>query len=830
MSKDSSIFQQRRTAPCKISETQKITQFVLDVTLWRIFAVFGSPLRKLVSLYIFSGRSVWALAVDCQRLVYRAIGWLSAPTTNVKLLRAGLPFVSLPRRWHYALAVTTVLGAIVAVKKRIHDATDKVALQKRALMAAARQATSYNEWLLAATKLKALDRRTPALAAAAAAKDQRLYDSHLLAARLRLLQMARAAGDLRTMMDAIRPDLIRNLANMTNRSLHDASPLMPEVVQDYIAEVKLQLDYITRQPGLPLDEKLSFLRETRHTFGRSALVLSGGGSLGVFHLGIVKALFENGLLPKVLSGSSVGSIISAIIATRNDEELSALFKALHEVDLSFFSSSTFGQFVRHVLLKGTLHDHKVLQKRLRIILEDVTFLDAYNKSGRILNVAVCAADTNEPPRLLNYLTAPNVVVWSAVSCSSAFPGLFKPQDLLAKDQHGNFVRFTGDESGKARRWRDGSLEEDLPMRGLAEMFNVNYFICSQTNPHIVPALNIKRHLNHTFSDLLEYEFKHRCKQLHMLLPSWLPGGYWLKVLSQPWEGDVTMVLPSMVWQIKKAISNPTKEELHESLKQGEKVTWTKLSAIQAACSIELAFDRCLAFAKAAELAERESAAATSGMSSRSGRLGGMRSRIPSWSFLTSTASLQTPESLVAAGVSGPAEAEAQALPSLRAADHVGIEVLDPPDTVSPFSVGHPYPAGSGIDAGFRASHSSPSHLRPMVAFGSSSSLVAPHEPPITLPYGYSLNHLSRSSGALVGVPRVTSLDRLQDGCHYSGAAPDLSTALRIPAEAYPPLPLDCCDSSAAVGSIWDPVLPALGEGRPETATSEASYGLDYYGF
>jgi hypothetical protein len=53
----------------------------------------------------------------------------------------------------------------------------------------------------------------------------------------------------------------------------------------------------------------------------------------------------------------------------------------------------------------------------------------------------------------------------------------------------------------------------------------------------------------------------------MLLPSWLPGGYWLKVLSQPWEGDVTMVLPSMVWQIKKAISNPTKEELHESLKQ-----------------------------------------------------------------------------------------------------------------------------------------------------------------------------------------------------------------------------------------------------------------------
>ena len=52
----------------------------------------------------------------------------------------------------------------------------------------------------------------------------------------------------------------------------------------------------------------------------------------------------------------------------------------------------------------------------------------------------------------------------------------------------------------------------------------------------------------------------------MLLPNWLPG-FWLKVISQPWEGDITMVLPSMVWQVKKAISNPSKQELYQSLKQ-----------------------------------------------------------------------------------------------------------------------------------------------------------------------------------------------------------------------------------------------------------------------
>jgi len=60
-----------------------------------------------------------------------------------------------------------------------------------------------------------------------------------------------------------------------------------------------------------------------------------------------------------------------------------------------------------------------------------------------------------------------------------------------------------------RRWRDGSLEEDLPMRCLSEMFNVNYFLVSQTNPHIVPALNLKKRVNRKLGNLLETEWKHR---------------------------------------------------------------------------------------------------------------------------------------------------------------------------------------------------------------------------------------------------------------------------------------------------------------------------------
>lgn len=86
-------------------------------------------------------------------------------------------------------------------------------------------------------------------------------------------------------------------------------------------------------------------------------------------------------------------------------------------------------------------DIKFLVRRLRKLLADITFLEAYERTNRFLNVTVTAADTNEPPRMLNYMTAPNVLVWSAVACSSAFPGLFPAQELLARDRDGKFVKY-----------------------------------------------------------------------------------------------------------------------------------------------------------------------------------------------------------------------------------------------------------------------------------------------------------------------------------------------------------------------------------------------------
>lgn len=59
--------------------------------------------------------------------------------------------------------------------------------------------------------------------------------------------------------------------------------------------------------------------------------------------------------------------------------------------------------------------------------------------GRILNIALSASGSPEPPRLLNYLTAPHVVVWSAAApCCAACEG---SSELLARSATGELVRW-----------------------------------------------------------------------------------------------------------------------------------------------------------------------------------------------------------------------------------------------------------------------------------------------------------------------------------------------------------------------------------------------------
>lgn len=50
-------------------------------------------------------------------------------------------------------------------------------------------------------------------------------------------------------------------------------------------------------------------------------MLSGGAGMGLHHFGLMKALYEQNLIPKIITGSSVGSLIAATFATKTLEEI-----------------------------------------------------------------------------------------------------------------------------------------------------------------------------------------------------------------------------------------------------------------------------------------------------------------------------------------------------------------------------------------------------------------------------------------------------------------------------------------------------------------------------
>ena len=122
----------------------------------------------------------------------------------------------------------------------------------------------------------------------------------------------------------LREELHGNIGNMANPLLYQhARSGTKKLINDYLDEVTASLKLLcdSNVKSLPPMRKRRFLKRTARSFGRSALLLSGGASLGLFHLGVIEELQEQGILPRVVTGSSAGSIIAGILATHSDAEL-----------------------------------------------------------------------------------------------------------------------------------------------------------------------------------------------------------------------------------------------------------------------------------------------------------------------------------------------------------------------------------------------------------------------------------------------------------------------------------------------------------------------------
>ena len=74
-------------------------------------------------------------------------------------------------------------------------------------------------------------------------------------------------------------------------------------------------------PAFHREAVLAFLKRARAAYGRTALCLSGGAMMALYHFGHVVGLLEAGVLPHIISGTSGGSVVGAILCTRTDDEL-----------------------------------------------------------------------------------------------------------------------------------------------------------------------------------------------------------------------------------------------------------------------------------------------------------------------------------------------------------------------------------------------------------------------------------------------------------------------------------------------------------------------------
>ena len=152
----------------------------------------------------------------------------------------------------------------------------------------------------------------------------RLYDYEAIRERL---DAARAAYRDDHGLFALNEGIHGNMGGMGSAKLHGrAKSGTKKLVEAYVDEIVDALQYprsssrtrSKKQEGRLLLSRVPLLR----SHGSDAL---RGGTLGFVHVGVVKALFEQGVLPRVISGASAGSIIAGIIGTKTDSELTDFF-------------------------------------------------------------------------------------------------------------------------------------------------------------------------------------------------------------------------------------------------------------------------------------------------------------------------------------------------------------------------------------------------------------------------------------------------------------------------------------------------------------------------
>jgi len=196
---------------------------------------------------------------------------------------------------------------------------------------------------------------------------------------------------------------------------------------------------------------------------RFGLALSGGGLRGVAHIGVLKALYEHGLKPSLISGASAGSIIAGLYAYgyRPDE----MEKMALNLDSRYIDPNV-GEIIYGILQLVIGREPNIDGIIKGRYLEN--FFKKLTKNAHIRDVkiplAISAVDINTAKTIMfvsrktglpsddhhtQYID--NVYLYEAIRASIAIPVIFKPKFI-------NNMRLV-----------DGGVTENLPIEILRKM-------------------------------------------------------------------------------------------------------------------------------------------------------------------------------------------------------------------------------------------------------------------------------------------------------------------------------------------------------------------------
>lgn len=468
------------------------------------------------------------------------------------------------------------------------------------------EATTYEEWCQAA---EALDKQFK--------KDEwkeidayGYYDYALIQKIVRNLRKYRQSDnpdDALKQKDILYACLKHNFGGIENQKLYSNTFIgTKRLIDSYVEEVTKSISAFAQNSNLSLEERQLALKLFSKNYGRTALCLSGGATFGYYHIGVVKALFDRRLLPSVITGTSAGGLIAALVCTRTDAELAQVLDPKLSRRITVCYESTWQWMLRYYRTGARFDSVDWFRKGSWFTRGSLTFLEAYERTGRVLNISVIPHDRHSPPKLLNYVTAPHCVITTAIIASAAVPGILNPVVLMQKLPGTNELA----PYSFGAKWKDGSLRTDIPTQALHTQFNVNYTIVSQVNPHVHlfyysnqgspgnPVLHRSGKgwrggfLASSIEQFLKLDLSKWLKVIRDLeLMPRLLNQDWSSVFLQQFGGNVTIIPKSRLSDWPRILTDPDDDRLANMIAVGQAQTWPSISMISNRVRIEAAIQR-----------------------------------------------------------------------------------------------------------------------------------------------------------------------------------------------------------------------------------------------